>query len=150
VAGRKTTEQAAAGNDALELHKSQQQHDQILLATYLSVDEIELLRNRRLDVLEGQARVIGQYLEQLKALRRAQEEQMKKFRPYTAGRAAPALPERLAEEIVRTVADGESQQRALSAKQDEIARTRQEFSADIARFRELKGVVRPPGQTTSP
>jgi hypothetical protein len=145
ITGRRSAEQLAAEEasrktetTAREEQKRRQMRDQNLLATYLSVAEIESLRDRRAEILDGQARVISQYLEQLETRAAQLEEQMRHFRPYAANPAAPALPQRIAEEVVRTITDVHSQQRALNAKREEADRTRAQFSEDITRFRELK------------
>jgi hypothetical protein len=146
IAGRRSAEQLAADEenrkaDALNVdeQKRRQLRDQNLLATYLSVTEIESLRDRRTEILDGQARVISQYLEQLQGRTAQLEEQMRHFKPYASNPSAPTLPQRVAEEAVRTLTDARSQQRALVAKREEIARTRAQFEEDIGRFRELKG-----------
>ncbi len=145
IAGRRSADQVAADEAhqaaderALSEQKVRQQRDQNLLATYLSVQEIESLRDRRLEILEGQARIISQYLEQLNTREAQLEEQMRRFAPYATNPTAPAIPARAAEEIVRNVSEIRSQQRALGAKQDELAHTRAQFADDISRFKELK------------
>jgi Domain of unknown function (DUF4124) len=147
VTGRRSAEQLAADEerrkaDALSSHeqKQRQLRDENLLATYLSVTEIESLRDRRTEILDGQARAIAQYLEQLQARATQLEDQMRHFRPYSSNAAAPALPQRMVDEAVRTLTDVRSQQRALIAKREEVTRTRGQFDEDIARFRELKGL----------
>jgi len=145
IPGRHSAEQIAAEDaahateeSARDAQKKRQQRDQNLLATYLSVEEIETLRDRRSEIIDGQARVISQYLEQLKTRTTQLTEQMRHFRPYATKATAPVLPEHLAEDVVRTLEDTQSQQRALRAKREELQHTRDQFAEDIARFRELK------------
>jgi hypothetical protein len=154
IAGRRSAEQLAADEESrkaeaisVDEQKRRQMRDQNLLATYLSVTEIESLRDRRTEILDGQARVISQYLEQLQGRTTQLEEQMRRFKPYAHNSAAPTLPQRVAEEAVRTLTDARSQQRALIAKREEVAHTRAQFEEDIARFRELKGLA---GKASAP
>jgi Domain of unknown function (DUF4124) len=149
IAGRHSAEQVAADDAARaadaaarETQQRRMQHDRNLIATYLSTDEIETLRDRRLDILDGQARVLAQYVEQLKNRENQLEVRMQHFRPYAASPTAPALPEALAEEAVHTVDDLKAQERALLAKREEVERTRAQFADDLKRFQELKDAGR--------
>lgn len=147
IEGRRTPEQleAAARKRAAEEKAKQdavlaRQRDQNLLATYLTVEEIEALRDRRVDILEAQARVTIQYLEQLRTKLTGLEQQALKFRPYNREENAPAMPEHLAEDLVRTVNDVRSQERNLETKRTETHKLREQFGRDIARFKELKKI----------
>ncbi len=116
----------------------QRQRDQNLLATYLTVEEIELLRDRRLDLVEGQLRVATQYLESLRARLVKLQGNAANFRPYNGKTTGPALPPGLAEDLVRTMNDVQTQERNLATKREDFRRISTEFARDIARFRELK------------
>jgi hypothetical protein len=66
--GRKTPEQLAAEKRARELQLQKQlqlRADQALLATYLSVEEIVMHRDRRIELFQAQARVTELYLRNL-------------------------------------------------------------------------------------
>ena len=147
IPGRRTPEQQAAeaARRATEEHSAQtalqsRQRDQNLLATYLTVEEIEALRDRRADILDGQARVTSNYLEQLRTHQRQLEQMVQKFRPYNTAANAPVLPERVAEDLVRSTTNIATQERNLEVKQQELERMRSQFASDIARFRELKKI----------
>ena len=147
IPGKRTPEQLAAeaAKRAAEEHAQQtvaqaRQRDQNLLATYLTVQEIETLRDRRADILDGQARVTSAYLEQLRSRQKQLEETVQKYRPYNTAPNAPVLPERLAEDLVRSTTDIATQERNLEVKQQELARLKAQFASDIARFRELKKI----------
>ena len=147
IPGRRTPEQQAAetARRATEDQKRQtaalnRQRDQNLLATYLTVEEIEALRDRRADILDGQARVTTAYLDQLRARQRQLEQQVQKFKPYNTAANALPLPERLAEDLVRATSDIATQERNLESKQQEVEKMRAQFASDIARFRELKKI----------
>lgn len=116
----------------------QRQRDQNLLATYLTVEEIQLLRDRRLDLIDGQIRVATQYLETLRARLTKLQGNASRFRPYNGQKTGPALPSGLAEDLVRTMNDVQTQERNLATKREDFRRISEEFARDIARFRELK------------
>jgi hypothetical protein len=149
IPGRRSSEQEAqdaaakAADSATRAAQQQRQlRDQNLLATYLSSAEIEALRDRRLEILEGQVRAISQYVDQLRHQSGVLEQQMRHFKPYARAGNAPAVPEPLAEEVVRNVSDLQSQTRSLRAKREEIDRTRTQFADDLQRFQELKSAGR--------
>ena len=116
------------------------QRDRTLLATYLSVADIERLRDQRLELLEQQSEVTRQYIVNLREREGRLIEEAARFRPYSDKSGAPALPENLAEEIVNTVNGLQVYQQELAKNTDEQTRLQQEFGDDIARFKELKGV----------
>lgn len=116
------------------------QRDQNLLATYLTVEEIEALRDRRVEILDAQARVTTQYLEQVSSQLKNLETQARRFRPYAKDANAPAIPEHLAADLVRAVGEIGVQERNLQLKKEETERLKAQFARDIARFRELKKI----------
>ena len=134
-AAKRTTEERAA-----RLAAEARQRDQNLLATYLSVEEIESLRDRRAEILEAQARVTSQYLDQLRTRQRQLEQQAQHFKPYNTAPNAAQMPERVSEDLVRTTTDVATQQRNLDAKRQELDKLRAQFASDIARFKELKKI----------
>lgn len=147
IPGKRTPEQLAAEaaqRKAEERAHDQQvqnrQRDQNLLATYLSVEEIEALRDRRAEILDAQARVTSQYLDQLKGRQKQLEQQASHFKPYNPAPNAPQLPDRLAEDLVRTTSDIATQQRNLEVKRQELEKLKAQFASDIARFKELKRI----------
>lgn len=147
IPGRRTPEQLQSEADERASEERVRQsaiqarlRDQNLLATYLSVDEIEALRDRRAEIVEAQARVTNQYLDQLLARQTQLEQQAQHFKPYNTAANAPQLPERLAEDLVRTTTDIATQKRNLEAKRLELEHMKSQFASDIARFRELKKI----------
>ena len=147
IPGKRSPEQAAAEaaqhkaeEHARETALQSRQRDQNLLATYLSVDEIEALRDRRAEILDAQARVTSQYLDQLRGRQKQLEQQAQHFKPYNAAPNAPQLPERFAEDLVHTTSEIATQQRNLEVKRQELEKLRSQFASDIARFKELKRI----------
>lgn len=145
IAGRKTPEQLAAeavkrtaDENAERTAVQGRQRDQNLLATYLTVEEIESLRDRRADIIDGQARVTSAYLDQLRTRQHQLEAQVLKYKPYNQTAGAGLLPERVAEDLVRATNEIANQERTLSTKQQELEKLKAQFASDIARFKELK------------
>ena len=147
IPGRRSPEQMqteaarrAAEDRVRDRANLSRRRDQNLLATYLTVEEIESLRNRRADILDGQARVTGQYLEQLHAKQRQLEEQARHFQPYSTAASTQRLPERIAEDLVHVTLEIAAQQRNLEIKRQDSENLKAQFASDIARFRELKKI----------
>ena len=140
IPGAKTLEQLAAQKAADDAKAAAAQRDRTLLATYLTVADIERLRDQRIDLLEQQNVVTRQYITNLRARETRLMESVQRFRPYSAKPNAPALPEQIASEIVNTVKGLQVYEQELTKNTAERERVTQEFAADISRFKELKGI----------
>jgi len=140
IPGAKTLEQLAAQKAADDAKAAAAQRDRTLLATYLTVSDIERLRDQRIDLLEQQNVVTRQYITNLRAREARLMESVQRFRPYSAKPNAPALPEQIASEIVNTVKGLQVYEQELTKNTAERERVTQEFAADISRFKELKGI----------
>jgi hypothetical protein len=140
IPGAKTLEQLTAQKAADEAKAAAAQRDRTLLATYLTVSDIERLRDQRIDLLEQQNVVTRQYITNLRAREARLMESVQRFRPYSAKPNAPALPEQIASEIVNTVKGLQVYEQELTKNTIERERVTQEFAADISRFKELKGI----------
>jgi hypothetical protein len=140
IPGRHSLEAVAAEKAAEDAQKVSVQRDRTLLATYLSVADIERLRDQRLEQLEQQARVTQQYIVNLKERETRLESDVQRFRPYSSTAKAPPLPDHIGEEIVNTVNGLQVYEQALAKATEEQDKLRTEFDADIARFKELKGL----------
>ncbi len=116
------------------------QRDRTLVETYLSVEDIERLRDQRLDLLTGQYRVTEQNITSLRERQNRLEGQVARFRPYSDNPDAPPLPDHLAEEMVNTVKSLEVYRQSLARNHQEQALIKAEFDADIERFKELKNL----------
>lgn len=115
-------------------------HDKTLLATYLSVEDIERLRDQRLELLVQQGRVTDQYVANLKERESRLALDVQRFRPYSDRKNAPPLPDHIAEDIVNTVNVLQVYQQELAKNLQEQQELRSNFDADIERFKELKGI----------
>jgi hypothetical protein len=145
IPGRRTPEQledAARQRTAEERARQElilaRQRDQNLLATYLSVEEIESLRDRRLEILEAQSKVTNQYLDTLRTRLGQLETQARRYSPYVADEGAGPMPEHLAEDLIRAVNEIRAQEKSLETRRLESVRLQEQFARDISRFRELK------------
>ena len=141
TASRVTREQREVGESAVRKQREERAlRDRMLIETYLSVEDIERLRDQRLELLDSQYRVTEQSITNLRDRQKRLEQQVARFKPYNDKPNAPALPDHLAEEMVNTVNGMKVYQETLTKtrrEQDEIKST---FKADIARFKELKGI----------
>ena len=140
IPGRQALEQVAEQKAAEEAAKLAAQRDRTLLATYLSVADIERLRDQRLELLDQQSRVTGQYIANLREREARLMADVQRYRPYSDKPKAPPLPDHVAEDIVNTVNGLQVYQQELAKITDEQQRLRAEFDADITRFKELQGI----------
>ena len=123
----------------LQAEEAARQYDRMLLDAYLSVEAIEDLRDRRLEIYEGQVTITEIMLENLHKKLDGLRRDAQRFAPYSDREDAPPIPDNLSLDIDRTESSIAVREAALDQirhNQDEI---RQEFQRDIDRFRELKG-----------
>jgi len=139
IPGRKSLEAVAQQKSDEESKAAAAQRDRTLLATYLSVADIERLRDQRLELLVQQNVVTRQYIANLRARQQRLVESAQRFRPYSAKPNAPPLPDQISAEIVNTVKGLQVYEQELTKNTEERAKLAAEFGADIARFKELKG-----------
>lgn len=134
---QKSPEQAAADARARAAQTRQRQHDAFLITTYTSVKDIEALRDARLEQLKGQRVAAEQYVDTLRTRLTALQTRALGFRPYNTRADARRMPDDLAENLVHTVNDLNVQTRNLDAKNEEETALREQFQADIERYRAL-------------
>src|SRR5580692_10166614 len=98
---QKTPEQLAAEEQKkLEIEQSQNR-DRNLLNTYVSVQEIERLRDQRLTLLSDQIKVTSSFLEVLNGKLKKLRAASLRYKPYSGDPKAPAMPDQIAEDLVR-------------------------------------------------
>jgi hypothetical protein len=112
--------------------------DRVLLETYLSIEEIEMLRDRRLELMESQIKVTEQYLNNLRKRLLTLQQEAIEYKPYSDQPDAPEIPENLDVDISRTVASINLYERTLATTRELQAEVREKFARDIVRFAELK------------
>ncbi len=114
--------------------------DRTLIETYLTVEDIERLRDQRLEQLNAQYLVTEQNIGSLRERLTRLEAQIARFQPYSDKPNAPPLPEHFATEMVNTVKGLRVYEESLSANRKEQVDLRESFESDIKRFKELKGI----------
>jgi hypothetical protein len=112
--------------------------DHMLVQTYLTVSDIEDLRDRRLELLESQIKVTELYLNNLRKRLVGLQAEASDFKPYTTRADAPQVPENLALDVRRTTASISLYEETLSRTRSDQQALRASFDNDIRRFRELK------------
>jgi molecular chaperone GrpE (heat shock protein) len=131
--------QAAEAAQAQAQREEAARRDKTLLATYISVSDIEDLRNRRLELLESQIKVTELYLANLRKRLLTLQDEASNYKPYTTRENAPQIPENLATDISRTVGSINLYEQTLSRTRSDQETVRNSFDSDIRRFKELKG-----------
>jgi len=114
--------------------------DSILLSTYLSIAEIEALRNRRKDLLDGQIRVTEIYLSNLRDKLRKLQSDASRFQPYNPDPNAPPIHDWLAKELSNTLNSILVYEKTLDNTRVQQTEIVVKFEKDIDRFRLLKGM----------
>jgi hypothetical protein len=139
MSAQKSADQAAAEEKRNREQIIQHERDTNLLSSYASVQEIERLRDQRLQLVSDQIKVTSQFLAQLDARQRKLTTNSMSFAPYSADPNAPPMPDQLAEDLVTTGNNIRAQQQNLKQKRAEQDTMSKEFAVDIERFKTLKG-----------
>ncbi len=143
IEGKKTEEQLLAEKEAAELavqKELQDRADLALLNTYINIDEIEMHRDRRVELYQAQARVTELYLRNAQRRLNSLERDARRFKPYSSDPNAPTIDDGLLEDIretKKTIARQETNLSTYKKSQDDIIAR---FEGDIARFKKLKGL----------
>jgi hypothetical protein len=140
IEAQRTPEQMAAEEKKKFEAEQKTSRDKNLLNTYVSVSEIERLRDQRLALLSDQIKVTGQFLEILNGRMKKLRVGSQRFRPYSSDPKAPPMSDQVAEDLVRVGNDIHTQEENLREKRSEEATMSKQFESDIARFKELKGI----------
>jgi hypothetical protein len=141
--GKKTEAQIAAEKKAAELEvqrELQRRADQALLNTYISVAEIEMHRDRRVELFRAQARVTELYLRNLARRLDQLKREAGRFKPYSSDPNAEAIDPSLVAEIKETETAIQRHEDNLSQFRNEEKQIRDRFEGDIERFKRLKGI----------
>jgi len=143
LAGKKTAEQIEADRieqERLMAIELQRRADRALLATYLSVDEILMHRDRRVELFQAQARVTELYLRNLERRMQKLRDEAANFQPYSEDPAAPMIDEGLADDIRNTKEVMGRHERNLDKFRTDEQQIIARFDGDISRFKLLKGL----------
>ena len=141
--GKKTPEQIEAERiekervAAIEL---QRRADQALLATYLTVEEILMHRDRRVELFQAQARVTELYLSNLERRLQQLRGDASNFQPYSEDPDAPMIDQELAAELQKTKEIIQRHERNLRKFQADEQQIIARFEGDITSFKTLRGI----------
>ncbi len=141
--GKKTAEEIAEENRIAELRrqeKLQRRQDEALLATYLSVDEIIMHRDRRIELFQAQSRVTELYLRNMMHRMAALREEASNYRPYSEDPDAQMIDPELAEDMLVTKATIKRHQANLARFREDEQNIVARFDGDIDRFKSLRGL----------
>jgi hypothetical protein len=141
--GKKTEEQLVAEkleNDRRVAQELQRRADQALLATYLSVEEILMHRDRRIELFQAQSKVTELYLSNLSRRLEIIRKDASNYSPYSQNSDAAMIPAALAKELKETKQTIERHEQNLRKFQSDEAQIVTRFDGDISRFKILKGL----------
>ena len=142
--GTITPEEAAAKAVADKAARDEQKRklrDRVLLQTYQSVQELEILRDNRLELVDAQLTIQEQSLSNLRAQRAQIQRVAARYAPVNTGANAEPLPEDLASDLEQSANDIQTQETNLVRRREERENIRKTFEADIARYKELRTVA---------
>jgi hypothetical protein len=134
----RTPEQIAELERRDKLARDQKQHDEFLLTTYTSVRDIEGLRDQRLQQLADQRASMENYVDSLVDRLTQLQLRAQVFRPYNGSASAKQMPDKLAEDLIRTVNEVRRQRQTLDDRRNEETALRARFQSDIDRYRLLR------------
>jgi len=143
IEGKKSEEELAAEQAAEEARIAEElrlRADKALLATYLSVDEIEMHRDRRVELFQAQSRVTELYLRNLKRELEKLERQASRYAPYSDDPDAEMIDPGLVNAINETKDTIGRHEENLDKFREEEQVIIARFEGDIDRFKELKGI----------
>jgi len=141
--GRKTEEQLEQeriDKERRERQEQQMRNDRNLLSTYLSVDEILLHRDRRVELFQAQSRVTELYLSNLQLRLQGLRNEAALFQPYSEDTNAPMIDDDLADDLRKTKDTINRHERNLKKFEIDEGLIVERFDGDIMRFKELKGI----------
>ena len=141
--GTITPEEAAAKAAADKAARDEQKRklrDRVLLQTYQSVKELEVLRDNRLDLVDAQLTIQEQSLSNLRAQRAQIERQAARYAPINKNEDAAPLPDEVAADLERSSSDIVTQEANLVKRREERESIRLNFEADIKRYEELRAI----------
>ena len=141
--GKKSEEELEAELRAEEqriAREMQRRADRALLATYLSVEEIEMHRDRRVELFQAQSRVTELYLRNLRRQLEKLEREASRFAPYSDDPDADPVDQELVAEINETRAIIARHEGNLTQFRADEMQIIARFEGDINRFKTLKGL----------
>ena len=141
--GKKTEEQKEAErlqSERMAALAERRRADEALLATYLTVEEILMHRDRRVQLFQAQSRVTELSLSNLGDRLDSLREEASRYQPYSEDPDAPMIPDDLAAHLKDTKDTIARHERNLEKYQSDEQRIIARFAGDISRFKTLKGI----------
>lgn len=143
IRGKKTAEEIAEELRLAKLEEAREtrrQQDAALLATYMSVEEILMHRDRRVELFQAQTRVTELYLRNLDRRLEKLMAEAAGFQPYSEDPEAPMIDPDLARDITTARETIERHEGNLKRFETDEAEIKKRFQIDINRFKKLKGL----------
>lgn len=143
IRGKKTEEEIAEEKRLARLAEERElkrQQEAALLATYMSVEEIVMHRDRRVELFQAQTRVTELYLRNLDRRLEKLLAEAAGFQPYSESPEAPMIDPDLANDIATTRDTIERHEGNLKRFETDEAEIKKRFEQDINRFKTLKGL----------
>jgi hypothetical protein len=147
LAAEKSEEELVAERQQIALAEQEQyeikaarERDSVLLSTYLTVIEIETLRDSRIELIKGQIQITEINLQNLRQKLAKLQKESQRFRPYNADPAAPPIQDDLAKELSNTLNSIFLYEKNLGQARTKETQLVAKFDADIDRFRTLKNL----------
>jgi len=141
--GTITPEEAAAKAAEEKAARDEQKRklrDRVLMQTYQSVKELEILRDTRLELVDAQLTIQEQSLSNLRAQRAQLQRVASRYAPASTDADAQPLPDELAADLERSASDIATQESNLIRRREERESIRLTFEADIKRYQELRAI----------
>jgi hypothetical protein len=141
--GKKTPEEIAEEERQLQLDRElelRKRADQALLATYMTIEEILMHRDRRIELFQAQTRVTELYLRNLQRRLDGLMADASKFQPYSDDPDAPMIDRNLTDDIASTKETIERHENNLQRFKADETDIVERFAVDILRFKRIKGL----------
>jgi hypothetical protein len=143
IEGTKTLAEKAARHSTEEAEKKEKAdaelRDRMLIDTYLSISDIERLRDQRLDLVQGQLMIDEQTLKSLLERQKIALGAVQSFKPYSAT-STRGIPDNMVLELVGIASNLRITEDRIGSKKTELQDLQAKFTSDILRFKELKGM----------
>ena len=137
---REAMEKESRSQAALQLEADERaRYGQVLLESYSSVENIEALRDRMLEQIDGQISIMELYLTNLHRTLNDLTQKTHRYAPLSDRENAPPVPKNLALDIEATKSSIEMFKRRLDESRVEKENTKENFERDIAYFKQPKG-----------
>jgi hypothetical protein len=143
IEGRKSAEELEAERIAAEaraMQEKRKREDMALLATYQTVQEILMHRDRRVELFQAQSRVTELYLRNLQRQLDKFEREASHYAPYSSAEDAEMIDPELVSAIKETKDTIARHKLNLQKFRDEEQVIIARFDGDITRFKSLKGI----------